>query len=60
MASAAVGSMPDASEPIALAAWLAETLGAEILVVAGADAPPQRPGVLVRSAVGAKELEALA
>jgi dihydroneopterin aldolase len=62
MASAAVGSMPDASEPIALAAWLAETLAAAMLVVAGAgaDAPHQRPGLLVRSAVSAKELEALA
>jgi dihydroneopterin aldolase len=32
--------VPDASAPAALAAWLAEELGAEMLVVAGADAPP--------------------
>ena len=52
MAAAAVGVTADASEPVALAAWLAEALAAEMLVVAGADAPPQRPGLPVRSAVG--------
>jgi 7,8-dihydroneopterin aldolase/epimerase/oxygenase len=31
---------PDASAPVALAAWLGEELGAEMLVVAGAEAPP--------------------
>ena len=37
MASAAVGQpVADASDPVALAAWLAETLGAGMLVVAGA------------------------
>lgn len=40
---------PDASDPVALAAWLAEELGAEALVVAGA-APPPAAAVPVRAA----------
>ena len=40
MVAAALGpGVPDAGDPVALAAWLAEEIGAEALVVAGADAP---------------------
>jgi dihydroneopterin aldolase len=41
MATAALHRpVPDASAPVALAAWLAGELGAEMLVVAGAEPPP--------------------
>ena len=44
MAAAAVGRpAPDASDPVALAAWLAGELGAEMLVVAGTAAGARRP-----------------
>ncbi len=39
MASAAVDRVVDASDPVALAAWLAESVGACMLVVAGAALP---------------------
>jgi dihydroneopterin aldolase len=59
MASAAVGEpVPDASDPAALAAWLAETLGAAMLVVAGA--PPPAAAVTVREAAQPKDLQDLA
>ncbi len=40
----------DASDPVALAAWLAEEIGAEMLVVAGS-VPPQAPASLTVAAV---------
>jgi dihydroneopterin aldolase len=59
MASAAVGErVPNASDPAALAAWLAETLGAATLVVAGA--PPPAAAVTVRAVAQPKDLQDLA
>ena len=50
---------PDASEPAALAAWLAEDIGAALLVIAGA-APPATAGALdVRTVDGPDDLATL-
>ena len=60
MASAAVGQpVADASDPVALAAWLAETLGADMLVVAGAP-PPEGAGLAIRPVARPRDLEDLA
>ena len=56
MASAAVGQpVADASEPVALAAWLAETLGAGLLVVAGAP-QPEGSGLAIRPVARPRDL----
>lgn len=39
MVTAAVRATPDASDPVALAGWLAEDLGAEVLGLVGAEPP---------------------
>ena len=39
MVTAAVHATPDAGDPVALAAWLANDIGAELLVIVGAEAP---------------------
>jgi hypothetical protein len=59
MASAAVGQpVADASDPVALAAWLAETLGAGTLDVAGAELP-EGSGLTMRAVARPKDLEHL-
>ena len=59
MAAAALGGpAADASNPAGLAAWLAETLGADMLVVAGAP-PPERAGLAVATAARPEDLEGL-
>ena len=50
---------PDASDPAALAAWLAEELHAGLLAVAGGTSPPQA-GVLVRAVAVPADLASLA
>jgi dihydroneopterin aldolase len=57
MAAAALDG-PAADAPAGLAAWLADTLGADVLVVAGAPAP-ERAGVRVRTAARPEDLEGL-
>ena len=58
MVTSAVGrTVPDASDPAALAAWLAEELGAARLVLAGA--PPPATGVPVVAIDGPAALAAL-
>jgi dihydroneopterin aldolase len=59
MASAAVGKpAADASAPVLLAAWLAETLGAATLVVAGAE-PPEGTGIAMRAVARPSDLQEL-
>jgi dihydroneopterin aldolase len=64
MLAAALGEAPDASDPPALAAWLAAEIGAGLLVVAGAPAPalaPDAPASLrVAEAADPRELANLA
>ncbi len=50
---------PDASDPAALAAWLAEEIGAEMLVTAGAPPPPGETGVQVATAAHPRDLTTL-
>lgn len=59
MVTAALHPAPDASDPAALAAWLAEDLGAALLVTAGTMPPPVAPGIGVRAVAGPEELATL-
>jgi dihydroneopterin aldolase len=56
MAVAALHPVPDASDPAALAAWLAREIGAEMLV---ATAAPPDAGVAVVTVTGPEDLAAL-
>ncbi len=60
MTAAAVGQPADASDPPALAAWLADTLDAEMLVVAGASPIPELAGTAVHAVATPGDLEDLA
>ena len=59
MLAAALPPAPDASDPAALAAWLAADLGAGPLVVAGAE-PPRAPGLAVVRVERPEDLATLA
>jgi hypothetical protein len=61
MTSAALGHpAPDASDPVALAAWLAADIGAALLVIAGAAPPADPAGALrVTAVAGPDDLASL-
>jgi dihydroneopterin aldolase len=51
---------PDASAPAALAAWLAEEIGADLLAIAGPEAPPDGTAVPVRALAEPRDLATVA
>ena len=59
MVSAARHPTPDASDPVALAAWLAGEIDAGLLVVAGAQLPPAGDGARAVAAADPNDLQAL-
>ena len=59
MVSAARHPAPDASDPVALAAWLAGEIDAGLLVVAGAQLPPAGGGARAVAAADPNDLQAL-